>query len=113
MNINKFGESHKYRGHTLPKAAVALVNTAALCGWIVGWQWQQDSAGHAVVTVQVGDSETGERFQYTWHSRATSGRSLRLFGTGLYVPERGHAENRAPSLKAATHRVREVHAQRS
>lgn len=113
MIHNQFDQPAEYNGVALPKAANTLLNIAALSGWVTAWQWQEDSDGSPFVTVHVGDRESGEMFKYIWHSRGSANGTLRKSGPGHYTPFRGHVGRDAPSLKAATFRMREVHAQRS
>lgn len=97
-------------GFSLPRAAVGLINTAALSGWVTGWVWDQDMSGSPFVKVHVGDRETGEVFVICWHSRDTG--TLRLSST-LHQEQAGHAWADGPSVKAVIHRIREVAHQRS
>ncbi|MGW1828882.1 hypothetical protein ACWCO0_09430 [Streptomyces tubercidicus] len=110
MIHNQFGTQEAPAGFTLPKAAVGLINTAALSRWSTGWQWLEDSAGNPFVTVHVADPDTREYFKYTWHSRGTG--TLRLFSKMRQV-QAGGLWIDGPSVKAAMFRVREVADQRS
>ena len=107
---NQFQTGPAPKGFTLPGYANELIGVAALCGWRTGWVWDVDSAKNPFVKVSVGDPETGETFTFTWHSRDTG--TLRLFSK-LHQGVRGAEWTVGPSLKAALHRIRETHAQRS
>lgn len=110
MINNRFGAQEAPAGFTLPKAAVNLINTAALSGWFTGWQWAEDSGGSPFVTVHVGDADTTEYFKYTWHSRNTGTLRLR---SKMRQAEAGASWTDGPSIKDAMFRVREIADQRS
>ncbi|MGP3940475.1 hypothetical protein [Streptomyces sp. 6N106] len=105
MDFNAFGEQETPAGRSLPKAAVELINVAALGGWTVGWRWGRDNGDNDFITVHVGDRDSREYFKYTWHSRGTG--TLRLFSK-MHRPAGKDVWTDGPSLKAALHRVREV-----
>ena len=107
---NQFETEDAPKGFTIPGYANELIGVAALCGWKTGWVWDVDSAENPFLKVQVGDPETGEVFSFTWHSRNTG--RLRLFGK-LHREVHGGVWENGPSLKAALHRIRETHSQRS
>ncbi|CAM5403521.1 hypothetical protein ACTFBT_00960 [Streptomyces microflavus] len=109
MSLNQF-ETVTPEGFSLPKAAVKLVNTAALAGWSTGWQWDEDSGGSPFVTVHVADRDTREYFKYTWHSRDTGTLRLR---SKLHQAQAGAPWTDGPSVQAAMFRTREVADQRS
>ncbi|MFD4699823.1 hypothetical protein [Streptomyces niveus] len=109
MIHNRFN-SEAPDGFALPKAAVALINTAALSGWRTGWQWSADNSGSPFVKVHVGDADTRECFTFTWHSRDTG--TLRLFSK-LHQAQAGAPWTDGPSVKAAMFRMREIADQRS
>lgn len=81
------------------RAARSLALFAAQHGWSVLVQpIDRDSAGDPYFTVELGLKSTGERFRICWHTRATRGRTYRVFskiwrpaGKGVWVD--------APSLK--------------
>ncbi|NYE44260.1 hypothetical protein [Streptomyces fulvorobeus] len=110
MTHNQFGTQEVPAGFALPKAAVKLLNTAALARWSTGWQWSADNSDNPFVTIHVADPETREYFKYTWHSRGTG--ALRLFSK-IRQAQAGAPWVDAPSVKAAEFRVREVAAKNS
>ncbi|KPC89925.1 hypothetical protein ADL27_38590 [Streptomyces sp. NRRL F-6602] len=110
MISNQFGDQEAPSGFELPKAAVDLLNTAALSRWVTGWRWEADSDNSPFVSIHIADKETGEYFRYVWHSRDTG--TLRLFSK-LHQESRGRQWEEGPSVKAAVFRMREVAAQRS
>jgi hypothetical protein len=110
MIDNKFGTQDAPAGFALPKAAVGLLNTAALSGWTTGWQWAEDSGNSPFVTVHVADPDSREYFKYTWHSRGTG--TLRLFSK-IRQAHAGAPWTDGPSVKAAMFRVREIADKRS
>lgn len=75
----------------LPRKARELVDTMQVNGWRWVVRWQRDTAGHAFVTVytptrrnpQGGYRPDGPQaalaVNVTWHTRATQGKSLRLY----------------------------------
>lgn len=98
---NHFEESAEYGQYTLPRAARTLVNAATACQWKAGWRWQEDNSGAPFVTVIVGDAGTGEKFQYTWHSRGCKGTGMRLFSRGFHTMISGYQADYGPSLTDA------------
>lgn len=110
MIENQLNGGEAPEGFALPKAAVELINVAALSKWSVGWEWDADISENPFVTVHVGDVDSGEYFKFTWHSRDTG--TLRLF-TKLHRKTAGAPWTDGPSVKAATFRTREVAHQRS
>lgn len=93
------------------KAARSLVDFAAEHGWeYLVTPPQPDSAGNPFFKVQLRHfvaDETGasmmECFQITWHTRATGGKTYRLFSKIYKAPGKGVWVD-APSLK----KIREV-----
>lgn len=91
----------------LPTAATPLLEALAEAGWPWRVFWQEDTAGHACVSIDMPAHDQGgkdltrrmpRRFlSVTWHTRATEGRTLRLFGK--LWSKHGHVSD-APSLKA-------------
>lgn len=110
MIENQLNGGEAPEGFALPKAAVELINVAALSQWSVGWTWDKDSGAAPFVTVHVGDVDSGEYFKFTWHSRDTG--TLRLFSK-LHRKASGCLWADGPSVKAAIFRTREVAHQRS
>lgn len=94
----------------LPKAARDLIAHAKANGWKAGALAGEDTGGNPYVTVEIFRGEPLYVIRVTWHSRATGGRSLRLFskiwrhvpveGVGFYWQD-------APSLKAITSKISE------
>lgn len=109
MSLNQF-KTVTPEGFSLPKAAVKLINTAALSGWATGWQWDEDSGGAPFVTVHIADRDSREYFMYTWRSRDTGTLRLR---SKLRQTQAGAPWVDGPSVQAAMFRVREVADQRS
>jgi hypothetical protein len=110
MIPNTLNTADAPEGYALPKAAVAMLNTAALARWRTGWEWAEDNGGSPFVTVHVGDPDSREYFKYTWHSRGTG--TLRLFSR-LHQASKGREWTGGPSVKAAVFRIREVADQQS
>lgn len=102
---NQFRGQQSPAGFDLPKAAVGLLNTAALAKWSTGWQWNADNGDNPYVTVHVANPDTREYFKYTWHSRGTG--TLRLFSK-IHQAQAGAPWKDGPSVQAARLRCREV-----
>lgn len=109
---NQFNQSTRHHGYELPKAAIELINIAELSDWLVGWQWSPEELEEDFVRVCVADKDSGEQFQFVWHSRNAGPGRLRLFSK-LTQDGSGRPWRDGPSLKAAIFRMREVHDQRS
>lgn len=87
--------------HELPKAANDLITTATAAGWGHVTNWGVDTGENAYVSVEVARREPLYHVRITWHSRATGGRTLRLFSKiwrHVPVEGRGHDWQDAPSL---------------
>jgi hypothetical protein len=84
-------------------AARSLAQFALEHGWsFVVTPPQPDSAGDPFFSMELG-VKGGERFRITWHTRATGGKTYRLFGKTWRPAGRGVWVD-APSLK----KIREV-----
>ena len=85
------------------KAARSLAQFALECGWsFFVTPVQQDSAGDPFFSMELG-TKGGERFKVTWHTRATGGKTYRVFSK-IYRPRGKVTWMDAPSLK----KIREV-----
>lgn len=85
------------------KAARSLATFARDHGWsFFATSVQRDSAGDPFFSVEVG-TRGGERFKVTWHTRATGGKTYRIFSKIWRPPGKGVWID-APSLR----QIREV-----
>jgi len=85
------------------KAARSLAAFARDHGWsFFAVPVQRDSAGDPFFSVEVG-TKGGERFKVTWHTRATGGKTYRVFSK-IWRPAGKGVWMDAPSLK----KIREV-----
>lgn len=64
---------------TLPRAAQRILDAATAAGWMTRVVWQADSDDLPFVTLELGRALPMYVATLTWHSRPTSGKSLRLF----------------------------------
>ena len=87
----------------LPKAARDLVNLAKDHGWKVTGAANMDSGGNPFVDLRLQRLAPEWEIRVTWHTRATGGKSFRLFSNiWRHVPLQGQGFywQDAPSLKA-------------
>ncbi|MFD9948768.1 hypothetical protein ACFWYW_47050 [Nonomuraea sp. NPDC059023] len=87
----------------LPKAAQDLLALAKNNGWAVAGAADIDTGGNPFVTLLFKRLNPEWEIKVTWHSRATGGKTLRLFLLiWRHVPLQGpgHYWRDAPSLKA-------------
>lgn len=99
----------------LPAPAQKLVDLAEANGWFIGWSWDEDSAGDPFVSVELARNDPLFHVKLTWHSRATNGKSLRLFSKIWQTAPASHLDRReghywadAPSLKVLAEAIVEL-----
>lgn len=77
-------------GKVIPKRLRELHEAVKAAGWRCGVSFGHDSAGHLFVTLEAIDpAEPVHSLKASWHTRATGGRTLRLFSCMIRAPYRG------------------------
>lgn len=82
----------------LPARMQELRDALERQGWRTAVQEGADSADHPFLTLEAVDTETRKRVRATWHTRATGGKSLRLFSCMLFQEYRGWRDLSVASL---------------
>lgn len=76
-------------GRTLPAALRRLFHALTGASWHVRASSGHDTADHLFVTLEASSPGRDRKVAATWHTRATGGRTLRLFSCMLHEPYRG------------------------
>jgi hypothetical protein len=67
-------------------------------GWRTATQEGKDSVDHPFITFYAISPNREEKVQATWHTRATNGKSYRLFSCMLFRPYRGWVDTNVKKL---------------
>lgn len=70
-------------------------------GWLTGVYQGEDSGGNVFLSMDAAHRPTERKAKAAWHSRATGGRSLRLFSCMLFAPWEGWRDVTVKALLAA------------
>jgi hypothetical protein len=74
---------------SLPLKMQELKDRLEAKGWRTAVQEGSDSADHPFLTLQALSPDREHKIQATWHTRATGGKSFRLFSCMIWKPYRG------------------------